>query len=175
MVLSFISILMLASCAVDEFGNSRSLNRAEKGAMIGATTGAIIGYRKDGKKKAILYGLVGGLAGGAIGSYMDSQRKDFEKQLESEIQANYAIYYSEEKLWHATGNVVAQNYKTGERLDSEELFWDENKEQIFSESYTRIVNENGTFYGQNGFISNQSLTDYELIGSSGIVNIKDDE
>ena len=87
MVLSFISIFMLASCAVDEFGNSRSLTRAEKGAMIGAATGALIGYKKDGKKKAILYGLVGGLAGGAVGHYMDSQRKDLEKQLAPEIQS----------------------------------------------------------------------------------------
>ena len=87
LVLSFISVFMLASCAVDEFGNSRSLTRAEKGAIIGAATGALIGYRKDGKKKAVLYGLVGGLTGGAVGSYMDSQRKDFEKQLASEIQS----------------------------------------------------------------------------------------
>lgn len=86
-VLSFISVFMLASCAVDEYGNPRSLTRAEKGAIIGAATGAIIGYQKDGKKKAVLYGLVGGLAGGAVGSYMDSQRKDFEKQLASEIKA----------------------------------------------------------------------------------------
>jgi outer membrane protein OmpA-like peptidoglycan-associated protein len=86
-LLSFVSVLMISSCAVDEFGNSRSLTRTEKGAIIGAATGALIGYRKDGKKKAILYGLVGGLAGGAVGHYMDSQRKDFEKQLASEIQS----------------------------------------------------------------------------------------
>ncbi|MFC2090441.1 LPS export ABC transporter periplasmic protein LptC [Bacteroidota bacterium] len=100
---------------------------------------------------------------------------DDSLQIDSEIQANYAIYYMEEKLWHATGNVVAQNYSTGERLDTEELYWDEVKEEIYSETYTRIVNENGTFYGQNGFISNQSMTDYTLIGSKGVVNIKDDE
>jgi len=96
-------------------------------------------------------------------------------KVESEIQANYAIYYNDEKLWHATGNVIAQNHNSGERLDSEELFWDEDKGRIYSESHTRIVNENGTFYGQNGFRSNQELTDYELIGSSGVVNIKEDE
>lgn len=96
-------------------------------------------------------------------------------QVESEIQANYAIYYNEEKLWHATGNVIAQNFETGERLDTEELFWNEEKEEIYSKTYTRIVNENGTFYGQNGFQSNQSLTEYTLIGSKGVVNIEDNE
>lgn len=100
---------------------------------------------------------------------------DDSMEIESEIHANYAIYYNEEKLWHAKGNVVAENFKSGERLDTEELFWDENKEEIYSESYTRIVNENGTFYGQNGFKSNQTLTDYTLIGSKGVVNIQEDE
>jgi LPS export ABC transporter protein LptC len=96
-------------------------------------------------------------------------------EIESEIHANYAIYYNDEKLWHATGNVIAENHKSGERLDTEELFWNEEKEEIYSDSYTRIVNENGTFYGQNGFRSNQSLTEYTLIGSKGVVNIQEDE
>lgn len=96
-------------------------------------------------------------------------------ETESEIHANYAIYYNDEKLWHATGNVIAENHKTGERLDTEELFWNEEEEEIYSDSYTRIVNENGTFYGQNGFRSNQSLTEYTLIGSKGVVNIQEDE
>lgn len=96
-------------------------------------------------------------------------------EIESEILANYAIYYNDEKLWHAKGNVIAENHKTGERLDTEELFWDEEKEEIYSDSYTRIVNENGTFYGQNGFRSNQSLTEYTLIGSKGVMNIQEDE
>lgn len=100
---------------------------------------------------------------------------DDSLRIEAEITADYAKYYSEEKLWHATGNVIAKNRKTGEELETEELFWDEKDEKIYSESYTRIVNENGTFYGQNGFKSNQSLTDYTLIGSTGVVKIQEDE
>ncbi|MCF8225721.1 MAG: LPS export ABC transporter periplasmic protein LptC [Bacteroidales bacterium] len=100
---------------------------------------------------------------------------DDSLNVESEISANYAKYYNDEKLWHATGNVIARNYKTGEELDTEELFWNEEKEEIYSNTYTRIVNENGTFYGQNGFRSNQSMTDYTLIGSKGVVKVKEDE
>lgn len=101
---------------------------------------------------------------------------DDSMQIESEISADYAIYHNEEKLWHATGNVIAKNYKSGERLDSEELFWDEEKEEIYSNTFTRIVNENGTFYGQSGFKSNQTLTKYTLIGvTNSIINISEDE
>jgi len=96
-------------------------------------------------------------------------------KVESEVRADYAHYDHEKKLWHATGNVVARNLITGERLDSEELFWDEEKETIYSNTFTRIENENGTFYGQNGFKSNQTLTQYTLIGTSGVVNLQEDE
>lgn len=100
---------------------------------------------------------------------------DDSLRVESEIRADFAHYNHEEKLWHATGNVVARNLKTGERLDSEELYWDEEKETIYSNTFTRIQNENGTFYGENGFKSNQSMTQYTLIGSRGVVNLQDDE
>ncbi len=97
------------------------------------------------------------------------------QQIESELSADYAIYHNEEKLWHAKGNVVAKNLKTGERLDSEEMFWDEEKEEIYSNTFTRIENENGTFYGQSGFKSNQSLTKYQLIGvTNSLITIEDE-
>jgi LPS export ABC transporter protein LptC len=96
-------------------------------------------------------------------------------EIESEIKSNYAIYYNEEKLWKGTGNVILRNLKTGERLDTEELFWDEGKEEIYSRSYTRIVTDNEILHSQNGFRSNQELTDYELIGNSGKFNIEEDE
>lgn len=100
---------------------------------------------------------------------------DKEQEIESEIRADYAIYQNEKKLWHAKGNVIAKNLKSGNRLDSEEMFWDEEKEEIYSNTFTRIENENGTFYGQDGFKSNQTLTKYQLIGvTNSIINIEDE-
>lgn len=88
LLIAVITIFMVSSCATDEYGNSRPLTRAEKGAMIGAATGVLLGLTtKDKKKKAALYGIVGGIAGGAVGAYMDKQRKDFERVLSNEINA----------------------------------------------------------------------------------------
>lgn len=101
---------------------------------------------------------------------------DKQQEIESEISADYAIYMTKKKLWHARGNVIAKNLKSGNRLDSEEMFWDEEKEEIYSNTYTKIVNENGTFYGKDGFKSNQTLTKYQLIGvTNSIINIEEDE
>lgn len=95
--------------------------------------------------------------------------------LDSEIIADYAIYYMNDRLWHATGNVIAQKFDNGDALYTEELFWDEEKELIYSDSYTRVHNDDNTLYGKNGFTSHQSLNDWQLKGSSGTINVKDEE
>lgn len=100
---------------------------------------------------------------------------DDSLNIESELSADYAIYHNEEKLWHARGNVVAKNLDNGYRLDSEEMYWDEEKEEIYSNTFTRVINENGTFYGKDGFRSNQTLTKYKLIGvTNSEINIEDE-
>lgn len=99
---------------------------------------------------------------------------DDSMKIESEITANYAIYYQDDKLWEAKGNVVAHNIEKG-RLNTEVLFWDENKELIYSNSFSRIETEDGTFYGQDGFEANQRFTKWRLKGSSGTVKIKEEE
>jgi len=95
-------------------------------------------------------------------------------EIYSEIMADYAIYYFEEQLWHATGNVVARRLDNGDALNTEELFWDEEKELIYSDSYTKIQNEDGTFYGKRGFESDQDLN-WQLKGTSGTVKVQDEE
>jgi LPS export ABC transporter protein LptC len=101
--------------------------------------------------------------------YNDSAR------IESEIRADYTIYYMEEALWHATGNVVAQRFDNGDALFTDDLYWDQNKELIYSDTYTRVHSEDNTLYGKNGFRSNQNLTNWQLIGSSGTINVQDEE
>lgn len=100
---------------------------------------------------------------------------DDSLRIESEIKADYTIYYGEERLWHATGNVVARRLDNGDALHSEELFWDEAKQLIYSDTYTRVQNEDGTFYGKRGFVSHQDLSNWQLKGSSGTVNVQNEE
>jgi outer membrane protein OmpA-like peptidoglycan-associated protein len=81
--------LVNAGCATDEFGRRRPMTDAEKGVLIGAASGATLGYllKKDKRKKGAVLGAIGGgLAGAAVGSYMDKQKQDLEKVLASEVQ-----------------------------------------------------------------------------------------
>ncbi len=89
--LGLIAIFGLSACATDEFGNRRPLSDAEKGALIGAASGALLGgavSKKKNRTKGVLLGAVGGgIAGGAVGTYMDNQKKDLEKALAPERNA----------------------------------------------------------------------------------------
>lgn len=100
---------------------------------------------------------------------------DDSMKIESEIRADYTIYYPQEKLWHATGNVIARRLDNGDALNTEELFWDMESEIIYSDSYTRVHNEENILYGKKGFKSDQNLSNWQLIGSSGTINVQDEE
>ena len=99
---------------------------------------------------------------------------DKSEKLESTINAKYAIYYQEKKLWEARNDVVAKNLKKKEELYTDQMYWDENTQKIYSHDFTKIVNEDGTFYGEEGFDADQNLEKWKLIGSKGTVNVRDD-
>ena len=99
---------------------------------------------------------------------------DTNKRIESVIQAAYVTYLEEEGLWEARNNVEARNLIKGNQLNTEHLFWDQKKRLIYSYTYSKIVNENGTFYGENGFEANQNFSWWKLKGTKGTVNVKDE-
>ena len=69
------STLALAGC--------ENMSNTQKGASIGAVTGALLGKGTgDHDKSRYIWGAaVGALAGGAIGSYMDKQEEEFREEL----------------------------------------------------------------------------------------------
>lgn len=79
--------LFLSACASDPMPRATT---AQKGAIIGATAGAVLGAAvgKDKRPRGALIGAIGGgLAGAAVGSYMDRQRQDLERVLAAERQS----------------------------------------------------------------------------------------
>lgn len=61
----------------------QSMNNTQKGAAIGAVTGAIIGKTTSNKKtkRAFIGGAIGALTGAAVGNYMDRQEQEFRNEL----------------------------------------------------------------------------------------------
>ncbi len=90
------------------------------------------------------------------------------------ITANYARYYEKIRLWIARNNVVAKNLVKNEELNTEELFWNQDKGIIYSKKFTKIVNADGVFFGEGGFEAKEDLSKWQMYGIKGKVNIKDE-
>jgi LPS export ABC transporter protein LptC len=91
-------------------------------------------------------------------------------QIEAEIKSNWAKNLKNQKLWELKNNVVATNQK-GDVLTTEQLFWDENKQLIYSDLYTKITTKTEILTGI-GFESNQNLTEYTFRKPQGIFTIE---
>jgi LPS export ABC transporter protein LptC len=94
-------------------------------------------------------------------------------KVESHIEADYALFFEKQELWEARNNVVAKNERTHEQLFTEHIFWNQKEETIYSDQFTKIINADGTFYGEKGFEARQDLSKWKLKSSKGTVNVKD--
>jgi LPS export ABC transporter protein LptC len=92
----------------------------------------------------------------------------------SYIKAQYAIYYEKKQLWEARNQVVAENQVNHDKLETEQMFWDQKEEKIYSEKFTRLTNADGISYGEGGFESRQDMSRWRLKGSSGTLNVTND-
>lgn len=82
--------LLAAGCtSTGSADGKRPMTNTEKGSIIGAVSGAVVGaaVTKKRAKGALIGAVGGGLAGAAVGNYMDRQKQDLEKNLKSERDA----------------------------------------------------------------------------------------
>lgn len=92
----------------------------------------------------------------------------------SYVKANYAIYYEKKQLWEARNQVVVENQVNHDKLETEQMFWDQKAEKIYSDKFTRLTKQDGISYGEGGFESRQDMSKWRLNGSSGTLNVSND-
>ena len=88
-------------------------------------------------------------------------------ELKAEITANWAKRDLNTGIWEARSNVVLTNAE-GRKLETEQLFWDQEKGTVHSEKYTRITEPNGNMFSGEAFQAKQDLSDYKLNNYSGV-------
>ncbi|MDZ7607553.1 MAG: LPS export ABC transporter periplasmic protein LptC [Cyclobacteriaceae bacterium] len=89
----------------------------------------------------------------------------------STLRANYCYYTSKEDLYKATGNVVIINTLTGDRLDTEELFWNRSKETVFTDKFVKIEKD-GELQMGDGLDAKQDFSSWRLIKYRGTMDLK---
>ena len=88
------------------------------------------------------------------------ERFDSLFQVEATILADSAWNYTDKQLWRLKGNVDIRNME-GEMFLSDELFWDQKNEKVYSDKYIEIKQDETELKGY-GFESNQEMTEYRI-------------
>ncbi len=94
------------------------------------------------------------------------ERFDLNLKVDANIHSKYAKYYINQKLWELRGNVKATNLK-GELFETEQLFWDQNSERIYSDSLIKVTRPT-QIINAIGFESDQSMNYYVFHKVKGI-------
>lgn len=90
------------------------------------------------------------------------------------IKADYAIFYTKKQLWEGRKQVYGENRVSGEKIETEQIFWDQAEKRIYSDKFTKITRTDGIHIGEYGFDAEEDLSPIQLRGYSGRVTIKDE-
>ena len=82
---------------------------------------------------------------------------NFEGKDSVTITGNYALSYTKTSVSEIKGNVVVLNHKENSKLETEQLFWDQNTKYFFSEKAFKLTTLKDTIFGI-GFESKEDLS-----------------
>ena len=93
------------------------------------------------------------------------QQFDEKFHVQAYIQCDTAYYYDQLKLWELRSRVRILT-KDGLHFSSNQLFWDENKHELYSHVFSRLVTPERTLQGAY-FRSDEKMTKYYVSNTKG--------
>lgn len=94
------------------------------------------------------------------------EKFDDRFDVEATVECDSATYFKSLKLWRLDGNVFIRNVKN-ERILTEQMFWDQSRHEVRSDSFVRIERSDRIIEGY-GFRSDERLANYVILKPSGI-------
>lgn len=95
-------------------------------------------------------------------------------QMTSTLKANYAKQDRNKDLYLAKGNVVVDNLQKQEKLETEELYWDKRKQEIYTDKFVKITTAEEIITGK-GLRANQDFSRYSITKVTGTFSLKEEE
>jgi LPS export ABC transporter protein LptC len=92
---------------------------------------------------------------------------------ESRVNAQRGIYRQAAGLAELRGDVVVTNNQ-GDKLNSEILFWNEQKDSIYNKAFVRVQTPDKIITAKDGFRSDTKFRHYELRGVQGVIQSDED-
>lgn len=90
------------------------------------------------------------------------------------IKANYGKSYTLTNISEINGDVEIINYKEKTKLNTEQLYWDQNLHYFFTEKKVRIISEKDTTFGI-GFEANEDLSKAIIKNTSGTLYVNENK
>lgn len=87
-------------------------------------------------------------------------------QTTSTIVSESAVYERDDGIAELLGNVVLNNYND-EKLETEQLFWDEKKDSVYTDKYVRIETADKIISGSKGLKATSDFSSYTIFGIQG--------
>ena len=93
--------------------------------------------------------------------------EQFDEQfhIEAYIQSDSAYYLTQQKIWHLVGNVNILTID-GLRFNSQELYWDQERHELYSTKFSHIVTPTQEMQGTY-FRSDEQMRNYLVTNSKG--------
>lgn len=88
-------------------------------------------------------------------------------QVESTLDARYARHIEFERKVLLRDSVVVINKIKGDTLRTSELWWDQNREEFYTDKPCNILQRTGYSYARYGLKAKQDFSEYWQFGSSG--------
>ena len=105
--------------------------------------------------------------GGKLISY------DEDGTVAGQIEAKYAKHLVSDQLWELRNDVVALS-DDGKTINTELMYWDQKKGEIYSDQYVRITDKDGQVLEGNSFSSDEKMDAIILKKVSGEVYLNDE-
>ena len=101
------------------------------------------------------------------------QKYDHDYNVIATVAADSAKFFKNERLWRLEGNVEMTKVPK-ELFLSPRVFWDQRKQQLYSDTFIHIENETHVIEG-TGFVSDENLSRYRILHPNGIFPIEKDD
>jgi LPS export ABC transporter protein LptC len=84
------------------------------------------------------------------------------------LDAHYARYREYEDKVYLKDSVVVINIEKRDTLKTDELWWDQNTQEFYTDKNVRIYEPDKTIFG-TGLRAKQDLTSYDIFNITGVV------
>lgn len=90
------------------------------------------------------------------------------------IRGDYGVNYQKKEMMVAKDNVVVENVKTNEKLETQTLYWNQRKKKIYTSNLVKISSPDKLIFGDS-LTAADNFSHREIFGIRATIELDDDE